>query len=512
MQFSLQEFNDGSYSWTLDDNGEGYKPGDTVKIKELPGDGKDTPISLTVSERLNLEEDPAWDKDGDTAPYSKVYDYYTQTKETASHHNQPEHRVTYINELVRADNDQQGTYDDIASVGFILNSSKQLTSLNQLSVYYRAGLKIENLSTAKGPWADLNRQVLRSHIFPEIAYFLLTNTQTGAGNLISPEQIDRESFEIAADFCRANKYYWDGVIDERVNLRDFIYEQASYCLLDFTMKGGRFGLVPAVPYNKTTYEIFTDKDAKPDIRALFTDGNIADMRVTTLSPEDRKLMEVEVLYREERINQFPTTRTMNVKLQQYTNDLPVETFDLTQFCTSRKQALNFAKFALKVRQWVDHTIEFKTTLQSMTGLAPGDYIRVVSRVCHPSRFLNGHVDDQGVIQSSQPLPSSLEVYYWRPGQDGVKTGTMRVTYENDFDKKERLGATTTQEFRGAVFSEVTTTSTDRVYKIDSIAIGNEGFVEVAATHMDIGDANKQLKIMDGWYEDRDFIINGRRPN
>ena len=267
------------------------------------------------------------------------------------------------------------------------------------------------------------------------------------------------------------------------------------------MEGGKFGLVPAMPYNPTTYELLTDKDAKPDIKALFTDGNIADMRVTTLSPEDRKLMEVEVLFRDEYINQFPRTRTMNVKLQQYTNDLPVETFDLTQFCTSRRQAINFAKFALKVRQWVDHTIEFKTTLQSMTGLAPGDYIRVVSRVCHPSRFLNGHVDDQGAIQSSQPVPDNTEVYYWRPGQDGVRTGTMRVT--NNIANAP---------FRGAVFSEITTTSTDRVYKIDSIAIGNEGFVDVAATHMDIGDANGQIKIMDGWGDDRDFIINGRRPN
>ena len=496
LRFSLQKFTDGSYSWTLASKGDGYEPGDKVTIKELPDDAEK--ITLTVSERVNVQVDPTWWNDGETAPYSKVADYYTQKKETASHHSQPEHRISYINEFVKAaDEATQGTYDDLASVGFVLNSSKQLTSLNQLSVYYREGLEIENLS-ANGSGQD--GVIRRSHLFPEIAYFLLTNPQTGAGNIISPRQIDKHSFKVAADFCRANEYYWDGVIDERVNLREFLFQQASYCLLDFRMTGGRFGLVPAVPTDSTG-EVLTNDDAIPKINALFTDGNIADLKVTTLMPEDRKLMEVEILYREERINQFPMTRTMGVKLQQYRSDLPVETYDLTQFCTSRRQAINFAKFALKARQWVDHTIEFKTTIQSMAGLEPGHYIRVMSQLCHPDRFLNGHVDDQGAIQASQEVPDGTEVYYWKPGwtgEDTVRTGTMQVT-----DGKANT------PFHGSVFAAINQTRTDRVYKIDSIAIGEEGFVEVAATHMAVGGQG-QLKLMTGWDEDRDFVINSRR--
>ena len=498
LKFNLQKYTDGSYDWTLKNKGDGYSPNDKVTIDELPEAGQ---ITLTVSQRVNVQVDPTWWKDGETMPYGKVADYYTQKKETASHHSQPESRVTYVNELVKADHTEQGTYEDLASVGFVLNSSKQITSFRQLSLYYRAGLEIENLS-ANGSGKD--GVIRRSHLFPEIAYFLLTNTQTGAGNIISPRQIDKESFKVAADFCRANEFYWDGVIDERINIREFLFEQASYCLLDFTMKGGRFGLVPAVPTNSSG-EILTNDDAIPKISALFTDGNIADMRVTTLMPEDRKLMEAEVLFREERINQFPMTRSMNVKLQQYKADLPVETYDLTQFCTSRRQAINFAKFALKARQWVDHTIEFKTTIQSISGLAPGDYIRVMSQVCHPDRFLNGHVDDQGAIQASQPVPDGTQVYYWRPGVDGVLTGTMRVTE----DPENRLGGMANAPFRGSVFAAINQTKSDRVYKIDSIAIGEEGFVEVAATHMAVGGKG-QLKLMSGWDADRDFVINGRR--
>ena len=41
--------------------------------------------------------------------------------------------------------------------------------------------------------------------------------------------------ETAAQFCRANGFFWYGVITESQNLREFIFQQASFCLLDFTI-------------------------------------------------------------------------------------------------------------------------------------------------------------------------------------------------------------------------------------------------------------------------------------
>ena len=52
----------------------------------------------------------------------------------------------------------------------------------------------------------------------------------------------------AAQFCYANGLHWDGVIRENQNLRSFIFENAAYMLLDFTIKGGQFALIPALPY------------------------------------------------------------------------------------------------------------------------------------------------------------------------------------------------------------------------------------------------------------------------
>ena len=500
LKFSLQKYKDASYTWSIEEKGKNYKDGDKVRITQIPDE--DLRIAIQGNKIGEVEgNDPGWWDVGDTAPYSMITDSYLRSNESSSHQNNPEHRITYINEFVRApDTAIQGNYRYLASMGFVLNSSKQLTSLTQLSAYYQKGLRIEKLGTGI---ADGKRAA--SNIFPEIAYFLLTNRITGAGGVINKAQIDRESFERAADFCRANEYYWDGVIDERVNLRDFIHEQASYCLLDFTMKGGKFGLEPTVPYN-SDYTIKTNDDAIPEIKALFTDGNIREMKVTTLPPEDRKLFEAEVLYREERINQFPQTRTLSVGLDRYPTDISVETFDFTQFCTSRRQALNFAKYALKARQWIDHVIEFQTTPQSMTNVEPGDYIRIVSHLCHPDRFATGNITADGVIQSSQEVTTGTQVYYWNPTftKDAATNSFIRVgTLSIASDGKAQ------NSMRGCVFAVVSQTTTDRIYKVDTIAIGEEGFVTVSGTHMPVGGQG-QLKVMTGWDDDRDFIINNSK--
>ena len=498
LVFTLTEYNDGSFSWVIKEKGKDYRDDDKVRLNEIPE--KDFRIILQATGVPSTEgnDDPGWDNVGDTAPLSMITDFYHRNTESSSHKDNPEHRVTYVNEFVLApDEVVHGNYRNLASLGFTLSSSKQLTSLTQLSAYYQKGLRVEKLGKNYSPGT-----MGASNIFPEIAWFLLTDGTTGAGGIISKEQLDRDSFSRAADFCRANQYYWDGVIDERVNLRSFIHEQASYCLLDFTMKGGKFGLEPTVPYNND-FTLKTNDDAIPEIKALFTDGNIREMQVTTLPPEERKLFEAEILYREERINQFPQTRSTSLRLSRYSDALAVETFDLTQFCTSRRQAVNFGKYALKARQWIDHVIEFQTTPESMYNVEPGDYIRVISHLCHPDRFATGHITNDGIVQSSQDIANGTRVYYWNPTftKDAATNSFIRVgTLSISSDGRAQ------NALRGCVFAVVSETTSNRVYKVDTIAIGEEGFVAVTGTHMAVGGQG-QLKVMTGWDDERDFDIN-----
>ena len=496
LTFDLQKYKDGSYSWTIKEKGSGYKDDGVVTLKEVPG--VEITLQATGVPSTEGNDDPGWWNVGDTCPLSMITDYYHHNTESSSHKDRPEHRVTYVNEFVLApDTVVHGNYRNLASLGFTLGSSKQLTSLTQLSAYYQKGLRVEKLGKAYAAGT-----LGASNIFPEIAWFLLTDSTTGAGGIINKEQLDRESFSRAADYCRANQYYWDGVIDERVNLRNFIHEQASYCLLDFTMKGGKFGLEPTVPVN-TDLSLKTNDDAIPEVKALFTDGNLRAMKVTTLPPEERKLFEAEILYREERINQFPQTRTTSLRLSRYPDALAVETFDLTQFCTSRRQAVNFAKYALKARQWIDHVIEFETTPQSMYNVEPGDYIRVISHLCHPDRFATGHITNDGIVQSSQDIIGDTRVYYWNPTftkdtatNSFIRVGTLSISSDGRAPNA----------LRGCVFAVVSESTSNRIYKVDTIAIGEEGFVAVTGTHMPVGGQG-QLKVMTGWDDSRDFDVN-----
>ena len=127
-----------------------------------------------------------------------------------------------------------------------------------------------------------------------------------------------------------------------------------------------------------------DNDAKAGdsnfrIKALFTDGNVRNFKTTFLSPEERQLFIAELKYRKEEKNGFPETHITRVRLAKneggYNRD-PIEVFDMTQFCTSRDHAITFAKFALRMRQTVDHSISFETTPDAAHTLAPGDYIRL----------------------------------------------------------------------------------------------------------------------------------------
>jgi hypothetical protein len=275
------------------------------------------------------------------------------------------------------------------------------------------------------------------------------------------------------------------MITDKLNLRQWIYEMAGYCMLDFTILGGRFSLVPSVPYSsdgKINYQ------GTPEIKALFTDGNIRNLKVTWLSPEERQLFKAVVKVREEVHNGFSRDRTVAVRLSNALggNELdPEEAFDISAWCCSTEHAEVFARYALKLRLLVDHGITFETTPAGALGLAPGEYIRLVSECTHVSRFNNGSIDSDGTITSTTTLTNgSHPILYWAPGTVGVKEATLTVNN----------GVAQDGGLRGVVFTIKSSTTTSRVYKVETITIGEEGFVEIAASYQPVNSAG-QLEVL-----------------
>lgn len=435
-------------------------------------------------------------------PGSLLNDYWYFDADTTSHDNSPEHEITWVNEYI--DNpaewyeNQEEQYNNLGYAGIICQSSTEISNFSSFSAYFKKGINITKLLGGDkfGP----------SNNFAEIANSLLANRRFGVGEVIGNNSIDTERMIESAKFCEANGFYWDGIIAEETNVREFLFTQAAYQLLDFTIIGGRFSLMPSVPVD-SNFKILNSAKAGSNefpIKALFTDGNVQEFKTTFLSPEERQLFIAEIKYRiEPETNGFPDQRSLRVHLSPeqggYFRD-PVESFDLTQFCTSREHALTFAKYALRIRQLVDHAVSFQTTPDAAHNLAPGDYIRIAVSVQHQERdrgytrrLVTGSISDNGIVQTSRIGYKGQEVYYWRPGTTDVKTATLPdsgMVEDNE-------------ELKGVLFTVKSTVSESRIYKVESIAFSEESFVDISATYIPVEQDGTMSTLK---WDDADFVI------
>ena len=152
-------------------------------------------------------------------------------------------------------NASEVNYDGLALVGVNINSSIEWQQFSQFSCYVTGGKPADNFEQFS----------CRSYApFPDIALDLMTNSTYGRGDLISDDMIDLVSFEDAADWCYSRKYFFDGVIADKLNIRQWCADIAATHLLIFGESDGKFFLKPALQFNAV------------DIAGLFTAGNIVE--------------------------------------------------------------------------------------------------------------------------------------------------------------------------------------------------------------------------------------------
>ena len=475
-------------SWSIVDKGEGYKVGDKITIARpngLPtitnssGAYKVFPNGAPNINVTGIKESTSKALEGNLNQLDAIADYVQiPGMEQKSHQDGPEHEISYINELINPGSGK-ASYMDLAIGGIRINSAKEWTNFTQLSAYFKKGIKVPDLtnSPAGPPKASNN--------FVEIAYALLTDPYLGAGDLVGVNAVG--DMTEAAKFVEANGFTWDGVISNKINLRDFLHTHGTYNLLDFTVIGGKFSLLPAVPFDGE-YKIQHNK--KIDVSGLFTDGNIKDLKVSFLSPEERQLFKANVLYRKERANGFAETKSVMYRLGDYyggKNTDPIETYDLSGFATTREQAVKYAKYILKIRKEVDHGLSFKTAPQYCVNLAPGSYIRLVSEATHVERYSNGVITDSGEVVSKDDITGVQDIYYWKPGTTVEK---VKEANNVNFTTKEGLPL-------GVLFTLKNTVTSNRVYKVETISYAEDGLVEISGSHAPLTDSGS-LAILDGW--------------
>jgi len=425
--------------------------------------------------------------------YSAMIDEYMTCAEdfiyeeiSTSAKNGPEHSVSYVNEIVTG---QTGTYSNLALVGINIRSSTEWQQFTQFSGYVRRGIKSRRLDSYTG--LPFNPTTL-SHLyrFPEILLDLMTNDRYGMGDFIKDEMIDIAGFKESNDWCQSRSYFFNGVIADQINLRQYAADLAATHLLFFAEINGQFTLKPALPVSGSTF-------VAADIKGLFTVGNILEdsYQVEYLNPEDREPIEISVTYREERSSSdlssegaFATVKEVLIKEASYT-PLDTVSLDMTDYCTQRAHAIDAAKFIIRMRRLADHTVTFKVTHESIyNNIAPGDYIKVAMDATEYEHYNNGVVTNEGGLVSTESLPDGEHnVYAWNPSS-GNDPDAATLTVSN--------GGTTASP-TGILFTEIISSQASRTYQVERIAADQDGTFTIEAMHMPVNSSGVPL-VADGF--------------
>lgn len=404
--------------------------------------------------------------------YARAAEAFVYDEITTSCASGPEHEITYVN--VIQINEQAPQYDNLCLVGINVRATQEWSQFSQLSAYVTRGIKVQRLlEGGRGS----------THLFPEILYDYLLDRRYGLGNEISPEQVDVESFTEAARYCQQQRFFYDGPKLSNVNWREWAADAAATHALLLIERGGVLHLEQAIP-------------ERPEIRGLFTAGNCLSMELSVVEAEQRQPFSVSVKFRSERYGGSAPSEISNpayglfpqpeerLVYHSIWGEGPIESVDMSEYCTSEQHALQAAKYIIGSRRLADHVVKITTTFEALTSsLAPGDFIKVALDYTHYNQYNNGAVTGDGTLVATTPLSDgTYNVVYWT-GERNTEVVDGQLVVSN--------GGTTASP-TGVVFTVKTSDITTRTYRIESIQPTEDGYQIEAAHAPLLADGTLQL--------------------
>jgi predicted phage tail protein len=150
---------------------------------------------------------------------------------------------------------------------------------------------------------------------------------------------------------------------------------------------------------------------------------------------------------------------------------PIESFDMTQYCTSRAHAFLVAQYFLSLRRRVTHTVKFRTSPFGIS-LAPGNFIRVVTESSPYQAANNGTISSDGTIVSATDLADgTYSIVFFKSDDDEVTPATMTVAE----------GKAVEPDLYDSLFTVSSTSTSSNVYMVEQLTLGEDGMVDVVAT-------------------------------
>ena len=407
---------------------------------------------------------------------SQVSDCSHYLELTKSNENQPEHQIVYVNEYTS--NENLAEYYGMSTVGLSVKSNGQISSVDQMRLWVPTGINVYRL---------IEKDTVPSNLFADLVYYLLTSKSQGVGNVVPTELVDTNSLETTARFLRANRIFFDGVLEESESLRSLLYDTASLQLCSFTIKNGRFGMMPALPYD-SNYTISTSPIA---IEQIFTAGNIIEdsLQVQYIDAAQRSNFRALVSYRVTVENDLPTQASALVDwadISEGSRATTQQVFDLTEFCTNRAQALLTARFLLSVRRRVTHTVSFKTVPDALS-IQPGSYIRVLTSATTYSASNNGAITDAGSLVSITTIPNgTYNALTYNPTTGAVAELPLAVLNN----------AVSDPALYGCLFTLLATTVNKGIYQVEQLTIDEDGLVSITAIEVPVDSTGASIVAKD----------------
>jgi hypothetical protein len=407
---------------------------------------------------------------------SQIADVSFYQELTKSNQSNPEHEIVYVNEYL--ENVSDANYDDLSVLAISVKSSGQIGSVGQIRAWIPSGISVQRLvDGGSGP----------SNLFSDLVYYLLTDIKQGVGNVVPLELVDVASLQTTGRYLRANKIFYDGVLEDTESLRSFIFNTAPLQLCNFTIKNGRFGLMPALPFN-SSFQISTSPIA---VEQIFTAGNIIEdsLQLQYIDIAQRTNFKALVSWRVTVENDLPTQSSALVEwadIPESDASATQQVFDLSDFCTNREQALRTARFLLSVRRRVTQTVTFKTVPDALS-IQPGSYIRVMTTATTFNTNSVGAITDAGSLTSINPIDDgSYDAMFFNP--------TTGEFIERSFFVSGNV--ISDPSLHNTLFMIRSQQNNSSIFQVEQLTLDEEGLINVSAVQVPVDSSGASIVAKD----------------
>jgi hypothetical protein len=437
---------------------------------------------------------------GDYPPFNKSplnttefdlfnYDAFSQT--TFSFDGSTEVQVTAVSEQLIQPwaTYSPNLYRGLSTLGLHVVSGSGTQDLRSVSAYVTEGKRVRLLPTTLNYFGNeatgvVNESVVNAFaasapsnstsFAPDIFLDTVLDGTNGIGRYASLHSVDVMQLAQSKRFCQRNRLFMDGVIADGRPWREFWAQVAPFSLLELGKIGGKDTLVPALPYVRSTGAI----TRAISITALFNQGNILDDSFKEefidygASVQD---VIVTLIYRDvERNGVFPRNNSVEIKRTdtQEANAIR-ESLDISQFVTTRAQAILLGKYLCQVRRFNRRAIEFKT-FPTDIFVMPGSYVYVETSNNQWDGIYTGRIESGGVL--NVPVASTIRNGTYNVLTYGSSNGTRsftNVTVTNGV-------APTLSALSGQLFVLGQAVRSKRVFRVTEVSMEEEGETTIRA--------------------------------